>query len=220
MDNYKEKYRPRLLKEIVGQPAVASLAAIVADPRPCCLLLSGPTGTGKSTAAQAIARQLGCYDDVFETAYTICGADLDADSIRHWFGSESPFRFRAPHGWHVLIIEELELLSKTAGILLKDCLERKLSQFGNVIVVATSNETAGIPSAVVDRFKSYTFDGGAQLSAGMARYIAAIWKHENPSTPLPANWKAWGWNRDSEEFSARRAIDACEEAARLCTVHP
>jgi replication-associated recombination protein RarA len=218
METYKEKYRPRVLKEIAGQPAVASLQAIVAAPHPCCLLLHGPTGTGKSSAAQAIARQLGCYDDVFETAYTICGADLDADSIRRWFGPETPFRFRAPRGWHVLIVEELELLSKTAGILLKDCLERKLLQFGNVIVAATSNSTAGIPAPVLDRFKQYAFAGGAQLSAGMGRYIAAIWKRENPDAPLPQDWKSWGWDGDSEEFSARRAIDACEEAARLIAV--
>ncbi len=219
METYKEKYRPRLLKEIVGQPACTSLAAIIDNPRSCCLLLIGPTGTGKSTAAAAIARQLGCYDGWIETATTICAAKLNTESIENLFGPSSPFRLIAPNGWHVLIIEELEYTRREVAVLLKHHLaEGELPR--NLIVIATSNDTGDIPQAVIDRFKTYVFDGGAQLSAGMSRYIAAIWKHENPSCPLPANWKQWGWNRDSEEFSARRAIDACEEAARLCAVHP
>lgn len=213
MQSYKEKYRPRKLAEIVGQPAVKSLSAIVANPRPCCLLLCGATGTGKSTAARAIARELGCEDGWIETSTTICAAKLNVDSIDSLFGSSSPFRLVAPNGWHVLIIEELEYCRREVAVLLKHHLaEGELPR--NLIVVATSNNTADIPQAVLDRFQRYTFDGGALLSRSIGAYLAAIWSHETPHHPFPADWKQWGWCADTEAFSARRALDACEEAAR------
>lgn len=214
MQSLKEKYRPATLKEISGQPAaIKALASIVANPRSCCILLTGATGTGKSSAAGALANELGCNDGaLMETAYTISGSELNAETLRKYFGNESPFRLIATGGWHVLIIEEMEFVNWSILPLLKDALERRVAAYGNVIVIATSNSTEGIPQAVLDRFKRYDFDSGYKLASDYARYIQAIWSAETNNAPLPDDWKAWGWNYDTEEFSARRAIDAMEEA--------
>ncbi|GAG27234.1 unnamed protein product, partial [marine sediment metagenome] len=49
------------------------------------------------TSAQALANELGCYEDTwFETAYTVCGPDFNAEMLRYYFGPETPFRFVAP----------------------------------------------------------------------------------------------------------------------------
>ena len=215
MQSLKEKYRPATLAEISGQTAACkALASLVANPRPCCLLFTGPTGTGKSTAAGAIANELGCYGEWLETVQVISGSDLDKDTIRKYFdgGSDCPFRLVAPNGWHVLIIEEFEYVNWQVAPRLKDALERRVQALGNLIVIATSNSVDGIPQAIIDRFKRYDFDGGYKLAADYSRYIAAIWAAERPGCPLPDDWKSWGWNYETEEFSARRAIDALEEA--------
>lgn len=63
------KFRPRRFRDVVGQKeAVASLLAMLKEDRlPHCLLLSGPSGTGKTTIARILQNKLGCgREDFFE----------------------------------------------------------------------------------------------------------------------------------------------------------
>ena len=59
---FNEKYRPKTLSEVVGQP-IGPLEEFARDPYPTCIALEGPTGTGKTSAAIALAADLGAYDD-------------------------------------------------------------------------------------------------------------------------------------------------------------
>ncbi|WP_457554915.1 replication factor C large subunit [Candidatus Pyrohabitans sp.] len=67
MKTWVEKYRPRTLKEVAGNPrAIAALLSWVREwktgtPRKRALLLYGPPGSGKTSAAYALARDLN-YD--------------------------------------------------------------------------------------------------------------------------------------------------------------
>jgi DNA polymerase III gamma/tau subunit len=55
-----EKYRPRTLADLIGQPdAVEQLTLWLADPYPVAFLFEGESGTGKSSAALALAHDLG-----------------------------------------------------------------------------------------------------------------------------------------------------------------
>src|SRR5260370_11121125 len=62
--NLPDKYRPQTVTDILGQPwIVDQLAAFIQSPYSCAFLMAGDTGTGKSSAAVALARDLGIAVD-------------------------------------------------------------------------------------------------------------------------------------------------------------
>lgn len=57
----QDKYRPRDLADVVGQEAATSaLRGLVARGAAKAFLLSGPSGTGKTTLSRIVAKTLGC----------------------------------------------------------------------------------------------------------------------------------------------------------------
>jgi DNA polymerase III gamma/tau subunit len=71
-------YRPKTFEEVIGQgPVVKSLKKLIAEGRSQAFLLSGPSGTGKTTLARIAATALGCdHQDIMEIdAATHTGVD-------------------------------------------------------------------------------------------------------------------------------------------------
>lgn len=57
---YRERYRPQNLNELVPTTSIARLRQIIKRPTSQVYLLSGPTGTGKTTTARILAKALTC----------------------------------------------------------------------------------------------------------------------------------------------------------------
>jgi MoxR-like ATPase len=221
--NILEKYRPRCLDDIVGQDRPARyLKHLVANPRPCCVMCEGPTGVGKSASAYALAHELGCFrDEWFTTYHIVDGNEISPDVLRKWFRSaDSPLTVRAPGGWHVLVFEELELVSPRAQQGMKSLLDA-----GNLpsrtIVVATSNDASRLETACRDRFRPILhFSGGPEFGRAALDRVSWIWSQERPDQRLPIGWGSFGWEGDTfsmrrclAELEAELVMAECEEAA-------
>src|SRR5262249_46613487 len=76
-----QKYRPKRFSDMIGQnEAVSVLSSLLKkDKLPHCLLITGPSGTGKTTAARILGSKLDCRHFI----ETDCAGDGGIDRIRY-----------------------------------------------------------------------------------------------------------------------------------------
>lgn len=148
-----EKYRPCKLSDLAGQAAaVETLADYVANPYPAAFIFAGETGTGKTSAAWALAAELGCNvasnPPEFGGIYSIASGEHTADSLRDVWPGLWNMPFDSAKGWKVLICNEVEQLSASVEKLWLDKLEDLPP---SCTVIFTTNALASLPSRFVDR---------------------------------------------------------------------
>ena len=178
-----ERYRPRTLASVFGQPAaMRTLRGLVANPYPTALLFEGETGTGKTSAALALAADLGC--DVehreFGGLYVIAGGEQTAETVRETFDHlhHTPFR---GSGWKVLVINEADRMNQAVETIWLDRLENIPPKS---IVVFTTNHTDKLSRRLLDRCISVHFDSSPEaLDPALQDLLRGIWKAETGTTP-------------------------------------
>ena len=225
MESLNERYRPERLCEIIGQPCVDGLIRFAANPYPCCIALEGPTGVGKTTAAMALANELGNHDGLLDSVYVVEGANFDAEAVRHYLtgpwgaNDNTPLRYSVKPGFHVLVLEELEYMNPTVARLCKTAFEQAVKPRHNehgdteypyrLIIVATSNDMSALPVALRHRFAGhhYMFRGDEAFAEVMIDWLALVWQHEMGDAEMPQHWMGFGWDLTTETFSARLALE-------------
>lgn len=148
------KYRPRVLKDVIGQPAVVkSLAAVLKQKaRPHTFLFTGPPGTGKTTLARIVAAEFNCDPS------NIIEVDAASNSgIEDMRGVTSALRYNgfgaSPN--KAIIIDECHGLSKQAwDSLLKSTEEPP----PHVFFMFCSTNPSKVPAAMVSRSLAYTLN--------------------------------------------------------------
>lgn len=213
-------HRPACLAEIVGQPAIVRrLSRYVRDPSPACFLFTGPQGTGKSSTAEALAAELGCECD-FTGLRIIPASELTIDAARQLF--ERDLRLKPLGGkFKVLVIEEMERMASAQLVpYLKHWMQADKPHFPqHVTIIATSNRTTAIDSALLDRFTILPFSGGPSFAEACKGVLEGLWMKET-GQPLPEYWQTWGqYVADGAKlFSMRRALAAMVAAMDLVAV--
>lgn len=152
------KYRPQKFGDVVGQEPVVNLLTNTIGQKKIshAYLFSGGRGTGKTTVARIVAREIGCNDeDIIEID---AASNRGIDEIRELREAVRTAPFSSPY--KVYIIDEAHMLTKEAANALLKTLEEPPS---HVIFILATTDPEKLPHTIVSRcqkvvFKSPTLD--------------------------------------------------------------
>ncbi len=202
-----EKYRPAKLADVVGNDVIVrQLEAFVRNKNPPHLLFSGPAGSGKTSCALAMAREL------FGESYSQCFLELNAsdergiDVVRTKIKDFARTLSLASVPFKIIFLDEADALTGDAQQALRRTMEKYST---NTRFVLSCNYSSRIIEPIQSRCAVFRFS--RLLDADLRKMMEIILEREG--------LKIDGQGKDAllyvSEGDARKLINSLQGAASL-----
>src|ERR1035437_4444632 len=146
------KYRPHTFDDVIGQDHIVKAidGAIRGGKVAHAYLLCGPRGTGKTTIARIIARELGTsVSDIYEMD---AASNRGIDDIREINDNVRTLPFDSKY--KIYILDEVHMFTKEAWNALLKTIEEPPE---HVIFILATTEIEKIPETIISRCQSFIF---------------------------------------------------------------
>ncbi len=146
------KYRPETFSDVVGQEHIVTLLTTSIKQKKIshAYLFCGGRGTGKTTVARIVAKDIGCNpEDIIEID---AASNRGIDEIRALRDAVRTSPFSSPY--KVYIIDEAHMLTKEAANALLKTLEEPPS---HVIFILATTDPEKLPQTIVSRCQKIVF---------------------------------------------------------------
>lgn len=146
------KYRPNTFSDVVGQEHIVSVLVNSINDKKIshAYLFSGGRGTGKTSVARILAREIGCNpEDIIEID---AASNRGIDEIRELRDAVRTAPFSSPY--KVYIIDEAHMLTKEAANALLKTLEEPPQ---HVIFILATTDPDKLPETILSRCQHYAF---------------------------------------------------------------
>lgn len=172
-----EKYRPIKIDDFVGLDNVKrAMRKLAASPRSIGLLFEGPSGTGKTTMAFALAAEIPAeVHHIPSQECTIDRIKRVRDTCQYY--PMSGFKF------HLVIVDEADKMSEASEIAFLSYLDGTNSP-PNTIFVFTTNDSSRFEPRFLSRLLQFSFSTYG-LAPAAASLLERIWNVEAPGAVCP-----------------------------------
>ena len=173
------KYRPQTFADVLDQEHIVTvLQGAVNDEKIAhAYLFAGSRGTGKTSIARILAREIGCTEkDLYEID---AASNRGIDDIRELRESVQTVPFESPY--KVYIIDEVHMLTKEAFNALLKTLEEPPK---HVVFVLATTEADRLPDTVRSRCQAFSFKKPTQHV--LAQMVTRVAKKEGFELELAA----------------------------------